>query len=111
MAAEFHAEGIHFQYPENWQLVREENEEGWTVSVQSPETAFLMISLRADMPTTDEVAGTALEALRETSPDLEADESVESVAVQPALGHNIRFFSLDLTNSAWTRTFYSPNGT
>ena len=111
MVAVYDEEGIRFQYPENWQLTREEGEDGWTVSVQSPETAFLMISLRADMPTTDEVAATALEALRESYPDLEADESVDSVAGQPALGHNIRFFSLDLTNTAWTRSFYTPNGT
>jgi hypothetical protein len=111
MVAVFDGEGIRFKYPENWQLTREDSEGGWAVSVQSPETAFLMISVRADMPTTDEVAETALEALRESYPDLEADESVDSVAGQPALGHNIRFFSLDLTNTGWTRCFYSPNGT
>src|SRR5437773_4211538 len=86
MVAEFDEQGVRFKYPENWQLTREEGEDGWTISVQSPETAFLMISLRADMPTTDEVAGTALEALRESYPDLEADESVDAVAGQPAQG-------------------------
>ena len=54
---------------------------------------------------------TALEALRESYPDLEADESVESVAGQPALGHNIRFFSFDLTNTCWIRSFYTSAGT
>ena len=43
MVAEFDAPGIRFKYPENWQLEREDNEAGWTVSVQSPETAFLML--------------------------------------------------------------------
>jgi hypothetical protein len=109
--AEFKAEGIEFQYPENWELVREENEDGWTVSVQSPDTAFLMISLRADMPAPEEMAETALEALREDYPELEAEDSLGAFAGQPALGHDIRFFSLDLTNTAWTRCFYSAYGT
>ena len=111
MVAEFDASGIHFKYPENWQLEREDNEEGWTVSVQSPETAFLMLSLREDMPSTDQLADTALEALREEYPDLEADDCVDSLAGQPAVGHDIRFFSLDLTNTCWTRSFYSSRGT
>jgi hypothetical protein len=111
MVAEFDAPGIRFKYPENWQLEREDNEAGWTVSVQSPETAFLMLCLREDMPSTDQLADTALAALREEYPDLEADDCVASLAGQPAVGHDIRFFSFDLTNTCWTRSFYSSRGT
>src|SRR5437660_2628340 len=111
MVAEFDAPGIRFKYPENWQLEREDNEAGWTVSVQSPETAFLMLCLREDMPSTDELADTALAALREEYPDLEADDCVDSLAGQPAVGHEISFISLDLTNTGWTRSFYSSRGT
>ena len=87
MAARFDDGGIHFLYPENWRLERE------------------------DMPTTDEVAESALAALREEYPELEAEERVESLAGQPAVGHDINFFSLDLTNTCWTRSFYSARGT
>ena len=111
MAAQFDEGGIRFRYPENWRLEREENDAGWTVSVQSPDTAFMLISLREDMPSTDRMAATALEALREDYPDLEADDCVDSVAGRPAVGHDIRFFSLDLTNTCWTRSFYSSRGT
>ncbi len=111
MAGLFEEEGIRFQFPENWTIEREDTDAGWTVALQSPETAFMLLSLRTDMPATDAMAETALEALREDYPDLEADDCVEDIAGQPALGHDIRFFSLDLTNSAWTRSFYSPNGT
>ena len=103
--------GIRFRYPENWQLEREDNENGWTVSVQSPGTAFLMVCLREDTPTTDEMADAALEALREDYPELEAEDCIDSVAGQPAIGHTVRFFSLDLTNTCWTRSFYSSHGT
>ena len=111
MVAEFAEAGIHFKYPENWRLEREENDAGWTISVQSPETAFFMLCLREDMPRNDELADTALEALREEYEDLEADDKVDTLAGQPAIGHDIRFFSLDLTNTCWTRSFYSAQGT
>jgi hypothetical protein len=111
MVAQFEEAGIRFKYPENWRLEREDNDSGWTITVQSPETAFLMLCLREDMPRTDELAETALEALREEYPDLEADDCVDSLAGQPAIGHDIRFFSLDLTNTCWTRSFNSSQGT
>jgi hypothetical protein len=111
MALQFDENGIRFRYPENWKVEREENDAGWTVSVQSPDTAFLLISLREDKTSTEEMVETALEALREDYPDLEADECVDSLAGQPAIGHNIRFFSLDLTNTCWIRSFYSAGGT
>ena len=57
------------------------------------------------------MANTALEALRTEYPELEEEDAVESLAGQPALGHNIRFFSLDLTNTCCTRCFYTDTGT
>jgi hypothetical protein len=111
MAARFCDGGVRFQYPENWCLEREENDTGWTVSLQSPGTAFMMLCLREDLPTPDQVADAALDALREEYPNLEADDCVDSLAGQPAIGHDIRFISLDLTNTCWTRSFYSSEGT
>jgi len=103
--------GIRFRYPENWVLEREDNDAGWTVSLQSPGTAFLMVCLREDTPGTDEVADAALSALQDDYPELEYDPCIDSVAGQPAVGYVIRFFSLDLTNTCWTRSFYSAQGT
>src|SRR5262245_63441268 len=111
MIAEFHDGGISFRYPESWRLEREETDQGWTVSLQSPGTAFMMVCLREDMPSTDCLADAALATLREDYPELEADECVDSVAGQPAVGHDIQFFSLDLTNTCWTRSFYTSRGT
>ena len=109
--AEFSDGGIRFRYPENWVLEREDNDSGWTVSVQSPGTAFLMVCLREDTPAIDEVADAALAALKDDYPELEYDQCIDSVAGQPAVGHTVRFFSLDLTNTCWTRCFYSSEGT
>ena len=107
----FQADGIRFQYPDNWRLTREDAETGWTVSVESPETAFFLLTFDDQMPEVGLVAQTVLDALRADYPDLEAEDAVESIAGQPALGHDIRFFSLDLTNTCRTRSFYSDAGT
>ena len=111
MPATFEEDGLSFQYPENWQLQREESANGWTVTLQSPDTAFFMVSFDADMPEAEQMAQTALDALQEEYPTLEADPSLEDVAGQPACGHDIRFFSFDLTNTCWTRSFYCGEGT
>jgi hypothetical protein len=111
MAERFESNGICFLYPENWRLEREETDTGWTVLLQSPDTAFFLLSLDEDGPDSEHVVNTALEALREDYEDLEADECVDSLAGQPAVGHDIRFTSLDLTNTCWTRSFYCANGT
>jgi hypothetical protein len=111
MSARFAEDGVQFQYPENWELERQETDSGWTVSVQSPSTAFFMLSYDANRPDTAKMADTALEALRSEYPGLDADAAVDSLAGQPAVGHDVRFFSLDLTNSCWLRSFHAGSGT
>ena len=108
---EFREDGITFRYPESWRLDREPMENGWTVLVQSPQTAFVVVSFDPNLPTTEEMAATALEALREDYPELDAEPAVETLAGQMAVGHDVRFFSLDLTNTCWIRSFYSGTGT
>src|SRR5262249_25244818 len=44
-------------------------------------------------------------------PDLEADARMEKLAGQMAIGHDVEFFHFDLTNTCWTRSFYSDAGT
>jgi hypothetical protein len=111
MVARFEADGIAFRYPENWSLQRDEQETGWSVSVESPETAFLILTFDAEGPDIGAIADAALDTLQEEYPDLESDPAVESVAGQPAVGYDVRFFSFDLTNTAGIRAFRAENGT
>jgi hypothetical protein len=107
----FQKDGICFQYPANWKLEREDADSGWTVSVQSPDTGFLILTFDRNMPETAQVAQTVLDALQADYPGLEAEDALETLAGQPAFGHDIRFFSLDLTNTCCTRSFYTDTGT
>lgn len=111
MSVTFEEDGIRFAYPENWSLERSDEDEGWTVTLQGPGTAFVLLSYRTDMPTAEDMADTALEALREDYPELESEEHIDTLAGQMAFGHDVRFFSLDMTNTAWLRTIYSGGGT
>ena len=111
MPARFDSDGIRFSYPENWRLERSNSPDGWTVTVQSPQTAFFLLSVNEESPAPDEMLATTLAALQADYPDLEYEDAVDTVARQPAVGHTIRFSSLDLTNTCWTRSFYSGAGT
>ena len=111
MSRQFQDDGISFRYPESWTMEREENEDGWTVLLQSPGTAFMTLSCDYSGATTEEVAGVALEALQAEYPNLESEPRVDTLAGQMAIGHDIQFFSLDLTNTCWTRSLYSSEGT
>lgn len=111
MSKLFRERGVSFRYPENWTLEREEADNGWTATVQSPGTAVAIVRLDEDMPDPQQVIETALEALRSEYPELEAEAQVDTLAGQMAVGHDIHFFSLDLTNTCWTRSLYTDDGT
>jgi hypothetical protein len=109
--ADFSESGVSFTYPESWQFEREETDDGWVVSVNGPGTAFVTVCLREDRPGVKRLTRAVLDTLREDYPELEAEEKVEQLAGRKAFGHDIQFFSLDLTNTCWTRSFASPPGT
>jgi len=110
MPLPFERDGIALQYPDHWKLDQEESEDGWSALFESQETAFLMISLHPDVDDPSQLAEGVLDALREEYPELEADTAVESVAGQPAIGHDISFVALDLTSTARTRCLTATQG-
>jgi hypothetical protein len=107
----FEEDGLSFRYPENWQLEREDTDAGWTVLLQSPSTAFLLVTVDDSLPDPEDMAVSALEAMRSEYPDLEAEMRLDRLAGQPAVGHDMSFFNLDLTNTCWTRAFTCDAGT
>jgi hypothetical protein len=111
MSPQYQTDGISFRYPANWRLDREESEDGWTVLLQSPGTAFLMLTCEGSGAGAEEVAAAALAALQAEYPALEAQPQVDTLAGQMAIGHDIQFFTLDLTNTCWTRSISSDAGT
>jgi hypothetical protein len=111
MTRQFEESGVRFRYPDNWRLEREDSDHGWTVSLYGPDTAFVMVACDETMPAPEEMAAAALDALKTDYPNLEAEETIDSLAGQMAVGHDVRFFSLDMTNTCWTRSLYTAAGT
>jgi hypothetical protein len=100
----FERDGIRFQYPTNWTLESEEDADGgWSATVQSLETAFLLITLRPDADNAAELADQTFDALKTEYKELDAANAVGSFAGQLAIGHDIDFLTLDTAITCWTR--------
>lgn len=104
MIQTFERDGIRFQYPENWTLESDVDATGgWSVSVQSPETAFLLMTLRPDADNAAELADQTLNTLKTEYKELDEANAVGTFAGQVAIGHDIDFLTLDIAVTCWTR--------
>jgi hypothetical protein len=107
----FERDGISFHYPANWRGEAEDSEDGgWAVTLTSPETAFALISLRPDARDPADLVDQTLDALQQEYKQLDVENCLESIAGQPALGHDIDFLTLDAAITCRTRAVESPMG-
>jgi len=106
----FERDGVRFRYPGDWQLETETEGEGWTASLQSPDTAFLVISYVPGVDDPGDLVDAAVEGLRADYPDLDAEDAVDTIAGQPALGADVNFVHFDLTNTCWVRAVPAADG-
>ena len=107
----FERDGVRFEYPGNWTIEPAESEGGgWSVSVHSPETAFLLVALRPEADDPAQLADRTLEALRGDYQELDAENAVETVAGVLAIGHDLDFLTLDTAITCQTRCLETPVG-
>jgi hypothetical protein len=112
MRAIFDDYGIRFEYPEDWELDVADDGTRTTVSLQAPEApAFVMVAIDEDRPGPADLADEALEAMRTEYPDLEAAPALETIDGHRAIGHDLEFFSLDMTGSCVIRSFRTDRRT
>jgi hypothetical protein len=104
--------GIHFQYPDSWELDVEETAEGHSaVSVMSPAGAFWTIMIHPRFLEPAGLADSALKALQAEYPDSDASAETETVCGYELEGFDLNFFYLDLTSTAVIRAFRAPDAT
>jgi hypothetical protein len=104
--------GIRFLYPSDWEIEVKDEGDVATIDVQHPSgTAFLLVRTDEACPDPDEVADSALAAMREEYPDLDAVPVVETLDEHNVTGHDVEFFSLDFSNAALIRCFRTPRHT
>jgi hypothetical protein len=111
MSATYESAGVRFDYPEDWTLEEDKSEGGHSVTLQSPQTAFLFLSFHPRTTRIEDVLEATLIALREDYPDLESEEVNEKIAGVRARGLDIEFFSMDLTNTCRVRSFQTDDNT
>ena len=104
--------GIRFEYPEGWELDVTDDGPRTAVTVQSPDgPAFALVTVDDSRPGPDELVDEALAALRDEYPGLDATPARETIAGHDAVGHDVEFISLDLTNTAAIRSFRTERRT
>ena len=112
MTGTFDDHGIRFEYPEDWELEVTDDGPVTTVSLQSPAgVAFALVTLDESCPAPAELADEALEAMRDEYPELDVAPALETISGYPAVGHDIEFISLDMTNTCAIRCFRTERRT
>lgn len=112
MPAVFEKLGIRFEYPDSWEIDEEEaRESGDTITVYSPEGAFWSLNLQAPGLDPDELALTAVEAMREEFEQLDAAPVTATVDGVELPGYDMNFYCLDLTNTACVRVVEREHAT
>ena len=97
--------GITFQYPADWEVSEQEQEDECLITVSGPGTSFWLVGLFRDRPSPDLVLETALAAFKDEYPDLDSYATDDELLSQPTLGYDIEFFCLELVNTARIRSF------
>jgi len=108
----FDDHGIRFEYPPDWEIEVSDDGPRHSVTIQSPDgPAFALVTVDASRPSPGEMADEALNALREEYPQLEASPASDTIDGHRSVGHDVEFFSLDMTNNCVIRCFRSPRRT
>lgn len=108
----FDDRGIRFSYPDGWRI--EVTDEGavTTVALHALDgPSFALVQLDGDCTDPSEVAEGAMEAMREEYPALDATPANETIRGHAAVGHDVEFFSLDITSTCAIRCFRTDRRT
>jgi hypothetical protein len=113
VAAEVYEDhGVRFAYPSSWSVEVTDEGDVTTVDLQHPGgIAFVLVRTDESRPDPADLADQALEAMREEYPDLDAFPAMETLNEHRAIGHDVEFFSLDITNAASIRSFRTARRT
>ena len=106
----FSKSGVSVQYPPTWSIDQEAGETGWTVTLQSPGTPFVLLSLFPEAEDPAQVADQTLEALKAEYPELDSAVVTETIAGHMALGYDVDFVALDATVVGRIRVVDAPDG-
>lgn len=102
--------GVRFRHPTDWTLDTDDDGAAWAVTASSPDTAFVLASVRPDAAGPGELADETLAALKGEYPDLEAEPVVQGIGGQPAVGYDVDFLTVDTSTVCLIRSLMTPDG-
>jgi hypothetical protein len=105
MANSYQNAVLQFAYPDGWALDETRTGDGLTISLQSPYSMFVFVNCYDAPVSAQQVADQALETMKDEYAELDCEGVKEMIDGVMAVGHDINFFSLDLTNTCWIRAF------
>ena len=113
MVNTFERDGISVRYPADWtaEVVEDAEGGGWTVTVSSPDTAFLLASLQPDANDGGELSDQTLATMKSEYKEFDAEEVMETICGLPAIGFNADFLTVDTATTCRVRaldTFAGP---
>jgi hypothetical protein len=112
MTETFDDRGVLFRYPDGWELDVTDDGPLTTISLHSTTgPAFALVTLDDSRPDPSEVVDQALDVMREEYPDLDATPARETIDGHKAVGHDVEFFSLDMTSACAIRCFRTDRRT
>lgn len=92
--------GVHFLYPDNWQVTDEQaSESPYAVTLQTPQGGLWVLQVHVDGDPM-ELTAEGLKTMREEYPELEADSIVDQVEGYDVVGFEMRFYYLDFVAAA-----------
>lgn len=112
MPAIYDKPGLRFQYPESWDLEEDEPRPGQNAAtVYSPGGAFWSVAVRSPLADPRDLIAEAVDAMREEYAAVESEEISETISGYEALGCDLNFFYLDLTNTSSVRCIRTSQAT
>ncbi len=105
MDQQYTGEQVNFRYPADWQLLEEDRSGEKSLTLTGPGTVFWSLTLLPQRLDPGDVLQAALAAFREDYPELDiyGSPSVEDKAAEQTA--EVGFMCLELTNSAFLKSF------
>lgn len=103
--------GVQFQYPENWELEEQADDQEAMISLQSPGTAFWSLTLYYERPEPDAVIDSAISAYSEEYEEHDIYPLEANLCQRETVGKEVEFVCLELVNKATVQSFLTDRFT
>ncbi len=104
-------QSITFDYPEGWELTREDGPEEYAISVEGPGTAMWIVNVNFSRPTADQLVDIAIQSLRSEYPTCDVYDADERICLLPTTSKDVDFFKYELVSRACLRACETENAT